>query len=107
MGQTGISILVAFLFSFFFLFVLIGCSFIFQCIYAGARARVEEEAEPHAVLIVGYGKEKDIPYYLIKNSWGTGWGIEGFGKIRVAAVWNLCYPVGAVMRTPMYDEDEL
>ncbi|KAG5587831.1 hypothetical protein H5410_048265 [Solanum commersonii] len=28
----------------------------------------------HAVLIVGFGVENDIEYYLIKTSWGVKWG---------------------------------
>ena len=36
----------------------------------------------HAVLVVGYGNEKGVDYWLIKNSWGTEWANEGFGKIR-------------------------
>ncbi|CAH0392890.1 unnamed protein product [Bemisia tabaci] len=37
----------------------------------------------HGVVIVGYGEEEGVPYYLVRNSWGSNYGIlGGHAKIK-------------------------
>lgn len=51
----------------------------------------------HEVAAVGYGVDKDsagneIPYYLIKNSWGKKWGENGYVRVKMGGEddWGIC-----------------
>lgn len=57
-------------------------------------ASCDPKLADHAILVVGYGVETDshtgqqMPYWLIKNSWGTEWGEDGY--LRIYRGTNVC-----------------
>jgi len=42
----------------------------------------------HCVQLIGYNQAGPTPYWILRNSWNTDWGIEGY--IYVAIKNNLC-----------------
>lgn len=36
----------------------------------------------HAVKFIGWGVEKDVPYWIVANSWNDDWGEKGFFRIK-------------------------
>ena len=59
----------------------------------------DDSSTQHSMLVVGYGREKGTPYWLVKNSWSKSWGIDGY--IKIAWKNNTCgvtkKPVVALM----------
>ena len=51
--------------------------------FAGSEAVMGDDAEPidpalvHAVVLAGYGDRRGTRHFLIRNSWGLGWGWAG------------------------------
>ena len=36
----------------------------------------------HAVVIVGWGKEGSVEYWIAQNSWAASWGEKGYFRIK-------------------------
>ncbi len=48
----------------------------------------------HAVTVVGFKKDAPKPYFVVKNSWGTTWGAEGFFQIAIRTGAGTCNLAG-------------
>ena len=46
----------------------------------------------HAVVAVGYGTDTttNVPYFVVRNSWGTSWGLSGFVYLEATAAPGMC-----------------
>ncbi|KAK9872869.1 hypothetical protein WA026_019656 [Henosepilachna vigintioctopunctata] len=53
----------------------------------------------HAILVVGYGRENGIDYYIGKNSWGTSYGESGY--LKMARNFNNLCGVASVAVIPV------
>ncbi|KAI1889428.1 hypothetical protein AGOR_G00162770 [Albula goreensis] len=57
-------------------------------VYSSTKCHNTTDKVNHAVLAVGYGQEKGTPYWIVKNSWGEGWGMQGYFLIERGK--NMC-----------------
>ena len=54
----------------------------------------------HAVLVTGWGHDSKsgLDYWMVKNSWGTGWGDKGYIKLAIHSGAGIC----GVQKDPQY-----
>ena len=53
-----------------------------QLYKGGIRTACSAGQLNHGVLIVGYGTQNHVPYWIIKNSWGPMWGEGGYMRLK-------------------------
>jgi hypothetical protein len=52
--------------------------------YAGGIYTVKSTSfeSGHAVMLIGWGVDNGVPYWLARNQWSKGWGEDGYLRIR-------------------------
>jgi len=55
----------------------------------------------HAVTVLGWGKSDGAKYWLISNSWGTGWGEKGYARVAIDSIVREGY---VLVATPATEE---
>lgn len=74
--------------------------------YVSGIYNIPNDCDPdginHGVCCVGYGEEKGIKYWIVRNSWGTDWGEDGY--IRMGRNINMC-GISAKAYSVYYDNE--
>jgi len=55
---------------------------VFQSYSSGVMTGVCGMNLDHGILAVGYGTDSGTPYWKVKNSWGSVWGMSGYGNLE-------------------------
>jgi cathepsin C len=69
------------------------------------QGRPEWEKVDHSVLLVGWGEENGVRYWLVQNTWGDDWGEGGYFRI-VRGVNEMAIESSCEIATPVIFENK-
>lgn len=55
-------------------------------IYMGPPSNSSRKLGGHSIKIMGWGTENGVDYWWCCNSWGAGWGLSGYFKMKIGII---------------------